>query len=84
VGQKSKRKRNYSSKANKAMETRDQFVDKFRVMLDTRVKRYTCGSKLLNAGLAGDTRFFKDKDLTLVMLNNWPPVMRNCELYVLS
>jgi hypothetical protein len=51
---------------------------------DTRVKRYTCGSKLLNAGLVGETRFFKDKDLTLVILSNWPPVIRNCGLYVLS
>jgi hypothetical protein len=44
---------------------------------DTRVKRSTCGNKLHNGGLAGETRFYKDKDLTQVTLSNWQPVMRN-------
>jgi hypothetical protein len=47
---------------------------------DTRDKRSTCGNKLHNGGLAGETRFCKDNDLTRVTLSNWPPVIPNCGL----
>jgi len=47
---------------------------------DMRDKRFTCGNKLHNGGLAGETRFYKDKDLTQITLSNWQPVMRNCGL----
>jgi hypothetical protein len=51
---------------------------------DTRVKRYIFVSKPLNAGSVGETRSFKDKDLTLAIPSNWPPVMHNCGLYVVA
>ena len=37
---------------------------------DTRVKRYIFVSKPLNAGSVGETRSFKDKDLTLAIPSN--------------